>query len=197
MSSEPEGLVRRCQQGELAAFTELFQLYETQVYRLALTILRNEHDAQDAVQDVFLRVFEQIKRYEGRASFKTWLTTIVVNMCRDRLRRRKVRQAISLDWIRGRASSHNVVEEVADQQYRQAMWRYIDQLDEGLRLPLVLHYLEELPCDEVAQILKIRTSTVYSRLNTARVKLRAMAQADMGGHGVAGPGRDQVRTSER
>ena len=80
-------LIKRCQQGELAAFTELFQQEETRVYRLAATILRNEQDAEDAVQDVFLRLFSQIKRFEGQSSFKTWLTAVIVNTCRDKLRR--------------------------------------------------------------------------------------------------------------
>lgn len=169
-------LVQRCQQGELAAFSELFACYETQVYRLALTILRDEQDAQDAVQDAFLRIFEHIKRYSGRSSFKTWLTSIVVNLCRDRLRRRKVRQALSLDWLRNRASSADVPAEAAARQQQQDLWSYIDHLEEKYRLPVILHYFEELPCEEVAAILNIRTSTVYSRLNTARNKIREMAQ---------------------
>ena len=74
--SDVDKIVQRCQQGELAAFTELFRSHEASVYRLALTILCDEQDAQDAVQDVLLRVFEQIKSYQGNASFKTWLTTI-------------------------------------------------------------------------------------------------------------------------
>lgn len=59
-------LVQRCRQGELAAFTELFQLYQVRVYRLAVTILRDERDAEDAMQDVFMRVFERIKGLQGR-----------------------------------------------------------------------------------------------------------------------------------
>ena len=101
--SHLDNLVQRCQQGELAAFSELFEQQETAVYRLALTILQNEQDAEDAVQDVFLRIFEQIKNYRGQSSFRTWLTAIVVNSCRDKLRRRKVRRAFALDWLRGHA----------------------------------------------------------------------------------------------
>ena len=170
-----DDLVQRCQQGELAAFTLLFNEYENQVYRLALTILRNEQDAQDAVQDTFLRVFERIKRFKGQSSFKTWLTTIVVNLCRDRLRRRKVRQAFSLDWLRGQASGYRLTEEVAQRERQRTLLAIIDQLDDKYRLPVILHYFEGLPCGQVAEVLQIRTSTVYSRLNTARNQIREAA----------------------
>ena len=177
--SQLDNLVYRCQQGELAAFSELFGQQETAVYRLALTILQNEQDAEDAVQDVFLRVFEQIKRYQGQSAFKTWLTAIVVNSCRDKLRRRKVRRALSLDWLRGHASHHNVPDEVNQRQQSQKLWALINtHLDDKHRLPLILHYHERLPCAEVADILGIRISTVYSRLNTARQRLREQLEAE-------------------
>jgi RNA polymerase sigma-70 factor, ECF subfamily len=176
--SELDRVVQRCQQGELAAFTELFHAYEANVYRLAVTILRSEQDAEDAVQDVFLRVFEQIKKYQGNASFKTWLTAVTVNTCRDKLRRQKVRRALSLEWLRGRASAHDVTEEVFTRQRRQQVWSLVDRLEEKYRLPVILHYQERLPCDEVARILGLPVTTIYSRLNTARLCLRGLLQAE-------------------
>ncbi|MCA9934957.1 MAG: RNA polymerase sigma factor [Ardenticatenaceae bacterium] len=175
--SDIDSLVERCQRGELAAFTDLFRLYESQAYRLAVTILHDEQDAEDAVQDVFLRVFERVKDYRGQSTFKTWFTSIVVNTCRDKLRRRKVRRALSLDWIRGKASAHDVPGEVDQRQQQEQLWQMVNSLDEKYRLPIILHYVERLPCQEVAQILEIPTSTVYSRLNTAREKLRAASQS--------------------
>ena len=174
-----DNLVQRCQQGELAAFSELFQMQETAVYRLALTILQNEQDAEDAVQDVFLRIFEQIKGYQRQSAFKTWLTAITVNSCRDKLRRRKVRRALSLDWLRGQASHHNVPAEADQRQQSQQLWQLINTtLDDKHRLPLILHYHERLSCAEVADMLGLRISTVYSRLNTARQRLRDQLQAE-------------------
>ncbi len=175
--AEIDNLVQRCQQGELAAFTELFHVCETRVYRLALTILQNEQDAEDAVQDVFLRVFEQVKTFQGQAAFTTWITAVTVNICRDKLRRQKVRHAFSLEWLRGRAASKDIAHEVAARQERQSLWEQINQLEEKYRLPLILHYHEHLSCDEVAHILGIKTSIVYSRLNTARLKLRETLKA--------------------
>lgn len=174
--SQLDNIVHRCQMGELAAFSELFALQEARVYRLAMTILQNEQDAEDAVQDAYLRIFERIKHFKGDAAFQTWMTTIVVNLCRDKMRRNKVRRAISLDWIRHRPGEDDVIAEVSRRRHRQRLWSAVSQLDEKHRLPVILHYHERLSCDEVAHVLGIRTSTVYSRLNTARQRLRRMMQ---------------------
>lgn len=171
-SGELEQLAGRCQQGDLSAFSELFSRQETAVYRLALAILHHEAEAEDAVQETFLRVFERIGRYRYESAFKTWLTAITVNVCRDRLRRQKVRRALSLEWLHGRASSHVLDEVVADRQQQATLWSQVDQLDEEYRLPVILHYHQGLSCQEVAAVLNLPTSTIYSRLNDARETLR-------------------------
>lgn len=173
-------LVRRCQQGELAAFTELFRAYEAPLYRLALAILRSEPDAEDALQETYLRVFRQIRDFHGHAALRTWLTRIVVNVCRDQLRRAKLRRMLPLDWLRGQAQPEapDLADVVHHALQRQTLIDLIGRLDDNHRLPLILHYLEELPAAEVARLLGLRTSVVYSRLNTARQRLRALALAE-------------------
>ena len=176
--SELDELVQRCKQGDLAAFTRLFRDHEARLYRLAVTILHNEADAEGALQDTYIRIFERIGRFREQSSFETWMTAIMVNVCRDRLRRRKVRRALPLDWLRGKAGDQDVAREVAAWNQRQTLWSLVDRLDDKHRLPVILHYHEGWSCGEVADILALRTSTVYSRLNTARVRLRAMLQAE-------------------
>lgn len=175
--SEPDSLVRRCQQGELAAFTELFRAHEAGLYRLALAILRSPPDAEDAVQETCLRVFRQIRDYKGQAVLRTWLTSILVNICRDQLRRARLRHMLPLDWLRGRAhpAAPDVADAVHQKLQRQTLLDLVGQLDDKHRLPVLLHYLEDLPAAEVARLLGVRVSVVYSRLNTARERLRALA----------------------
>ncbi len=177
-ASDP--LVRRCQQGELAAFTELFRAHEAALYRLALAILRSEPDAEDALQETYLRVFRQIRDFQGHAALRTWLVRILVNVCRDQLRRARLRRMLPLNWLRGPAQPQAPdVDEVVHQQLQhQTLMDLIGRLDDAHRLPLILHYLEELPAAEVARLLGLRTSVVYSRLNTARARLRALAQSE-------------------
>jgi RNA polymerase sigma-70 factor (ECF subfamily) len=171
-------LVQRCKQGDLAAFSQLFRDHEARLYRLAVTILRNERDAEDALQDAYIRIFERIKRFRGKSALETWITAIMVNVCRDQLRRQRVRRALPLDWLRDRAGRGDVVRDVGSRIQRQTLWSLVDRLDDKHRLPVILHYHEGWSCGEVADILAVRTSTVYSRLNTARVQLRTMLQAE-------------------
>lgn len=167
-------LLTRCQQGELAAFTELFATCEGRVYRLALTILYDPLDAEDAMQDVFLRVFRNIGNYRGQSAFNTWLTAIVVNTCRDKLRRRKLRQAFSLDWLHHQPASQtpDIAETIEERWRKETVWAQVAKLDDSHRLPVILFYHEGLNADEVAQVLKLPIQTVYSRLNTARKLIR-------------------------
>jgi len=176
--SELDRLVQRCKKGDLAAFTRLFRDHEARLYRLAVTILRNERDAEDALQDAYIRIFERIKGFRGKSAFETWMTAILVNVCRDRLRRRKLRRALPLDWLRNQAGEVDVASEVAALSRRQTLWSLVDRLDDKYRLPVILHYHEGWSCGEVAGILSLRTSTVYSRLNTARIRLRTMLNAE-------------------
>ena len=176
--SELGRLAQRCKQGDLAAFSQLFRDHEVRLYRLAVTILRNERDAEDALQDAYIRIFERIKRSRGKSSFETWMTAIMVNVCRDQLRRQRVRRALPLEWLRARPGRGDVVRDVGTRIQRQTLWSLVDRLDDRHRLPVILHYHEGWSCGEVADILAVRTSTIYSRQNTARVQLRTMLQAE-------------------
>jgi RNA polymerase sigma-70 factor (ECF subfamily) len=139
-----------------------------------LTILKNEQDAEDVTQDVFLRVFRQINRFQYQAAFSTWLTAIVVNTCRDRLRRQKVRRVLSLDWLHPQpASREPTVAEGFEQEHKHtALWDCIDRMDDRYRLPMILFYRDGLCAKEIAMALNLPVKTVYSRLNTARELLQ-------------------------
>ena len=89
-----------------------------------------------------------------------------------------MRRALPLDWLRDRAGRGDVVRDVGSRMQRQTLWSLVDRLDDRHRLPVILHYHEGWSCGEVADILGVRTSTIYSRLNTARVQLRTMLQAE-------------------
>ena len=99
VKAEIETLVNRCQEGQLEAFTTLFGHFKNQIHDLAHTILRDEGGAEDVVQDTFLAVFQKIDGFRGDSAFETWLTAIAVNECRMRLRKRKVRQLLSLEQL--------------------------------------------------------------------------------------------------
>jgi RNA polymerase sigma-70 factor (ECF subfamily) len=175
-------VVRLCQEGHLDAFTDLFSHYQNRVYDLACAILRDEAWAEDVVQDTFLAVFRKIGDFRGDASFDTWLTAIAVNQCRQRLRRRKIRNFLSLDRLSPRRA-HRIKrpgEDLADtihaKRQRETLWDMVDRLPTSQRLPMILRYRYALPCGDIAEILDRRTSTIYQALNSGRRRLRQMAQ---------------------
>ena len=168
--------VRRFQQGDLEAFTHLFERYQDRVYDLACVILRDEAAAQDVVQDTFLTVFQKAHRFRGDSSFETWLLAIAVNQCRGRLRRQKIRQMVPLEklnpirWLRG--SGDNPLSLIEEKTQRENLWRLVDELPDRLRLPLILRYRSGLTCAEIATVLKKKRSTIYQALHEARHELQ-------------------------
>ena len=186
-ANEIEGLIQRCRQGDLCAFTALFERFQDRLYDLACAILHDGAEAEDAVQDTFLRVFQHIDRFQGDSSFETWLVAVAVNVCRDRLRRRKRRRALSLDrlapgrvprWLaRAFDGGEDLAAVVQRQEQRSGLWAMVDRLDDRHRLPLILRYGYGLSSDEVAEVLGLRTGTVYVYLSRGRQQLRAMIEA--------------------
>ena len=179
---EIQSVVHRCQQGHLDAFTTLFSHYQDRVYDLACAIVRDDMAAEDVVQDTFLAVFQKIDGYRGESRFDTWLTAIAVNQCRMRLRRRKIRQALSLEQLTARRLSRltgrgdDLSEIVHQRQRRQTLWDMVDKLNDRLRLPIILRYRYALSCGDIATILDRRKSTIYQQLNEGRRRLEKMAQ---------------------
>ena len=176
-------VVHRCQQGQLDAFNTLFSHYQNQVYDLACTIMRDDKAAEGVVQDTFLMVFQKIDSYKGEARFDTWLTAVAVNQCRMRLRKRKIRQALSLEQLTpdrlfrltGRVDD-DVSEIVHQRQRRQTLWDMVDQLNDRLRLPMILRYRYGLSCGDIAFVLDRRKSTIYQQLNEGRRRLENMTR---------------------
>lgn len=179
-----ETIVQSCRQGDLAAFAALFTRFQDRVYDLACAILHDEVEAEDAVQDTFLRAFEHIDDFRGDSSFETWLVAIAVNRCRDRLRRRKRRRALPLEdvaprWLArvlGRSQDPETALEWRERQ--SSLWETVDRLDDRLRLPLILRYHYGLRCDEVALVLGLTTGTVYVQLSEGRRRLRQMLREE-------------------
>ena len=180
--SDIQLVVRRCQEGQLDAFTTLFSHFQNHVYDLACTILQDEAAAEDVVQDTFLAVFQNIAGFKGNSTFKTWLTAVVVNQCRMHLRKRKIRDALSLDqltpgkFFRTGGKWEDLSDVVHRRQQQQTLWGMIDQRQDSLRVPMILRYRYALPCDDIALILHKRKSTIYQQLKEGRRELEKMAQ---------------------
>jgi RNA polymerase sigma-70 factor (ECF subfamily) len=172
---EGNDLALRCQAGDAEAFDCLFSQYKDQVYRIAIAVLRQPQDAEDVVQEVFLRVHRAIGSFDPqRGQFTTWLYQITVNYCRSMLRRKRF---FTMPWQQDQLEERvpgdlSLEKQILQDEFRQTLWEEINALGDKHRLVVVLHYYMDLSCERIAEILGCRPGTVYSRLHTARHRLQ-------------------------
>jgi RNA polymerase sigma-70 factor, ECF subfamily len=181
-------LIRRCQKGDLHAFATLYDEFQDELFDLAWTILGEREAAKDAVQETFLVVFQKIETFRGESAFSTWLTAILVNNCRQRLRRRKLRQLLPLDTLspdllkRLTPSPPNPDAVVAQRLEAQLLWEMVNQLDERLRTPILMRYRHGLACNEIAEMLGLSINTIYEQLSQGRKELDRLRREHEAGH---------------
>lgn len=162
--------------GDAAQFAALVTRHTDRVYGLALHLLSNSEEAEDATQEAFIRAYAHLNTFHSSASFATWLYRIAINVCRDQLRRRQARgQTIELSrvaqlWADERYSvdPERVVMALED---RQVIEDALGRLPANYRATLVLHEVEGLTLNEVAVLMNAPLPTVKSRLQRARMAL--------------------------
>ncbi len=181
MATEQE-LVEQAKRGDTSAFSELVNRYERNIYRLARHITQNEDDAEDVLQETFLKAFANLDQFQGHSKFYTWLVRIAVNESLMKLRRRKADRSVSLDEPveTGEDSMPREIaawEENPEQKYSRAemnaiLSRAIDSLSPGFRTVFLLRDVEGFSTEETASALKLSIPAVKSRLLRARLQLR-------------------------
>jgi len=174
-------LVQRAVEGNSRAQEQIFASHSARLRRIAIAILRNKEDAEDAVQDGLCRAYARLRTFEGRSSFSTWLTRIVINSSLVIRRRRSGRIESSLDEIlEGRPervqreivdAKPNPEEICATIEIRALIEKQISQLPSGLRTALQLYYLEGQSAVHSMQALGIRKSAFKARISRARQKV--------------------------
>jgi RNA polymerase sigma-70 factor (ECF subfamily) len=171
-----------CLLGDEGAIERLICQYQAGVFRIALSILEDVAEANEATQDTFIAVLANLKSYQERASFKAWIYTIALNTSRSRMRKKKTvaRLKKTLEILfRVQLQKTNSPEEAVIQQERDGkLWKAIEKMNEKQRTPLILRYFHELSVAEIAEILRISEGTVHSRLFTAREYLRATLEKE-------------------
>ncbi|MDO5346656.1 MAG: sigma-70 family RNA polymerase sigma factor [Lachnospiraceae bacterium] len=162
-------LIRRAQKYDKDAFTELMLALGPDMYKIARTILRNDEDAADAMQETALICWEKIGTLQKEEYFKTWMTRILINCCNEILRtRRRTILNESLPEPSREEPSYTGVE-----------WKQVlGCLEEPYRVLIVLYYMEGFKTREIARILDLNENTVRGRLKKAREKVRLLLEED-------------------
>lgn len=175
-------LLERARAGDPEAFTDLVQHYERRIYRLAKHITQNDEDAEDVLQETFLKAYEHLPGFQGNSKFYTWVTRIAVNEALMKLRKRKSDKSVPLDepvdtgdelMVREIAVwEENAEEKYSRQEMNDILQKAIDGLKPDFRTVFVLRDIEELSTEETAEALGISVPAVKSRLLRARLQLR-------------------------
>lgn len=172
-----ESLVSRAVEGDTLAFTALVNRYELRLFNYIRRIVGNATDAEDLFQDVFVKVHTKLHRFEQGRPFRPWLYRIATNQCRDHLRYRKLRRALSLDFTGDdggvtladslAAPNPSPRESAVEQETNARLTAAIAALPLKHRTVFIMARYENLPYDEIARTLEIPVGTVKSRMNKA------------------------------
>jgi len=189
-------VVRRAQQGDVAAFEHIYRLHSRRVYSLCLRMAGNPTDAEDLTQDVFLQLFRKISTFRGESAFSTWLHRMSVNIVLMRFRK-KPKGETSLETVANQdEGSDGPTKEFGGADLRLdgvidrvALQAAISELAPGYRAMFILHYVQGYKHNEIARILGCTTGNSKSQTHKARIRLRELLRKTLLGseheHGKA------------
>lgn len=179
---DESALVQRAKRGDAEAYSELVRKYENKVFRLAKNITQNDEDAEDVLQDAFVKAYEHLDEFQEQSKFYTWLVRIAVNEALMRLRKRKTDRTVPLDEPVD-TGEETVIREIAvwddnpEEKYgtselRRILDDAVQSLKPAFRTVFQLRDIEEMSTEETARALGLSIPAVKSRLLRARLQLR-------------------------
>ena len=181
VKEDEPALVAAAKAGDISAFETLVGRYERKIFRLTQNITQNREDAEDSMQEAFLKAFEHLQEFQGNSRFYTWLVRIAVNQALMKLRKRRPNQvSLDEDIQSGEETIPRDVEDWGpspEDRYEQRelggiLQGVISELDPSFRIVFQLRDIEELSTEETAEVLGLSVPAVKSRLLRARLKLR-------------------------
>lgn len=176
MTVDTMQLLTRCRQGDSLAIEALVRTYTPPVYRLALSLLDDPTEADEATQDALVAALSKLDTFRGQAKFTTWLYSITLNVCRGRLRKRRAQTRlidVLQNLFRFSTPAESPLEQVAlKQEQDTALWQAINALDDRRREAIILRYYHELTLPEIGQILGVSDRTIRTWLHTAHEQMR-------------------------
>lgn len=179
MPETDEAIALLVQQGKSERFGELVERYEAKLLRYARKFLLDPEDAQDIVQDVFIKAYENFQSFDVTRKFSPWIYRIAHNEFVNELKKRESRKTmftIDFDTLFPYLQASDTADRLAlERDTREILEKHLDKLDAKYREPLILYYLESMDYREIADILRIPVSTVGVRLARARTMLQKQA----------------------
>ena len=168
-------LVKKAQNGDLRAFEQLLGEYQGKIYNIALGIMGNPHDAEDAVQNALIKIYRAIGSFKHRSKFSTWVYRVATNVCMDEVRKKKRTSSVSSDELGEEIFSSDINTPEANAINNEKMLhlkKAISSLRDDHRRVIVLRDINGFSYEEIACITSSSVGTVKSRINRARASLK-------------------------
>jgi RNA polymerase sigma-70 factor, ECF subfamily len=168
--NEDKDLLEQIQSGDQAASKNLFDAYHKTVFRLCSRMLRDSQEAEDVTQEVFLKVFLKIKKFRGESNVSTWLYRITLNLCLNRLRRKKYARFLSLDFLLEKGSQpaqepeKEPLARLTQQEKKALVRNAVDSLPKNQRAAVILNHYMDFSYDKIAETMGLSTASVRSLL---------------------------------
>jgi len=181
-------LARLALKGDQQAFAEIVGLYQDKLYHMAYRMLGSRQEAEDVVQDTFLRVYKNLDRYDDTMKFSTWIYRIATNLCIDRLRKRKPTYSLDADTTEHEgldgysmipSDNRTPESETLLSEMQATVHKAIDNLPAKYKSVMVLRYLQELSLQEIGDVLDMPVTTVKTRVHRGREFLRKRLERHM------------------
>ncbi len=174
-------LAKLAQKGDQRAFAEIVELYKDKIFHLAYRMLNNRHEAEDIVQETFLRVYKNLDRYDVNQKFSTWIYRIGTNLCIDRLRKRKPTYSLDADindqegmdgYSMLPSDDHTPESEMLISETQQIIHQAIDSLPAKYKTIMILRYIQDMSLQEISDVLTLPVTTIKTRVHRGREFLR-------------------------
>ena len=190
MTTENEKiLIEKSKQGDVEAFEQLITSYQKKIVNLSYRMLGNMSVAEDAAQDIFIRVFRSISGFNEQSTFSTWIYRIATNVCLDMLRKKKRQNEKNTISIHRGEENDEYELQIEDNQpspyeraqknaAMQALEKALNQLGDEQKMVIILRDINGLSYEEIAEITNCTLGTVKSRINRSRLTLRKLLEKD-------------------
>lgn len=167
--------------GDRSAFARLVEKYKGRLFHLAYRMLGNRQEAEDVVQETFMRMYEHLERFNPSLKFSTWIYRIATNLCIDRLRRRRHMFSLDAETVEGegldgysmlQSDEPSAEQRIIVSERKQVILRAMDSLPPKYKSAMALRYYHDLSLQEISEILHIPVATVKTRIHRGREYLR-------------------------
>ncbi|MFC5602018.1 RNA polymerase sigma factor [Sporosarcina koreensis] len=177
---DEQRLIQQVLAGDKQAYAHIINKYKNQLYATILRMTKNPQDAQDLVQDAFIKVYRNLGKYDASGSFSSWLYRVAINHCMDEFRKKRYSTIqVEIDEAKVVNREHPEVVFLKKEKSRQ-LERLIATLPEDERLIILLRYVNEISYEEIGEVMDVPLSTVRNKLHRAKKKMRETVKREGG-----------------